>query len=471
MLQVRNKVLRCMTVVEHHVLKAYVSSVNEVFKRGLTDLNWTSLRIAPFVSSCSKSLEIMATVLVDVRKHLCEVEEAVIAIEGMTFFDENDFKSFAKLSVLDFVEIAKAKRTERVQSLVHKYRSIKPLLLKIEMIVEESDSGASPSLGKLYSYWEKRIYNALVTIVIRSLNSLLLMLRSVQNSECSCHLDVTVIPDICDAYAIPSLQDMEKYMYDLVRSIPESCRQVTRWMHGSCLEAPPQLVYYGVCEEAHQYSFYTDVSRNTFVKNLFIEVNEEILHHFSQIHGMLHRWLQYDVSYGLSDEEKKASVEKLTTEDPPYKLLEEKISTFQSLEFLMKQLLVNEEAESAEKSKSAHPIISKLIGIFHVDFSEFARLIANQARQWRLLYGSILHNIVKTRVDACTKRRQTFADAYSINLDSTAKLIDLLNAIGSVSDVENDTREALLDLKNRFATLFAYNIHVDKEETYIASIL
>lgn len=460
-----------MSVVEHLVLKAHVSNVNEVFKRGLTDLNWTSLRIAPFVSSCSKSLEIMATVLGDVRKHLCEVEEAVMAIEGMTFFDENDFKSFAKLSVLDFVEIAKAKRTERVQILVHKYRSIKPLLVKIEIIVEESDSGASPSLGELYSYWEKRIYNALITVVIRSLNSLLLMLRSAQNSECSCHLDVTVIPDICDTYAIPSFQDMEKYMYDLVRSIPESCRQVTRWMHGSCSEAPPQLVSYGVCEETYQYSFYTDVSRNTFVKNLFIEVHEEILHHFSQIHGLLHRWLQYDISYGLSDEEKKASVEKLTTEDPPYKLLEKNISNFQSLEILMKELLVNEEVDSGEKSNSTQPIISKLIGIFHVDFSEFARLIADQARQWRLLYGSILHNTVKTRVDACTKRMQTFADTHPINLDSTAKLIDLLNTIGSVSAVDSDTREALLDIKNRFATLFAYNIQVNKEEAYIASIL
>jgi len=51
------------------------------------------------------------------------------------------------------------------------------------------------------------------------------------------------------------------------------------------------------------------------------------------------------------------------------------MSNFQSIEFLMQSFLVNEKAYSAEKSKSTHPIISKIIGIFYVDFSDFARLI------------------------------------------------------------------------------------------------
>jgi dynein heavy chain len=281
LLQVRNKILLSMSVVEQHVLKTHISNVNEVFKRSLT-LNWTSFRIAAFISSCSKSLEKMVTVLGDVRKHLFEVEEAVIAIEGMMFFEKNYYIGFSMLSVLEFVEIAEAKRRERVKGLVRKYLSIKPLLLKIEMIVEESDSGAAPSLRELYSYCEKRIYNALITAVIRSLNSLLMMLRSFQSSECTCRLDVRVKTDNSDSYAISSLQDIEKYMKDLIRSIPESCRQVTRWMHGSCLEVPPQLLSFGVCQEIFEYSFFTDVLRNSFVKNLIIEANEVILHDFSQ---------------------------------------------------------------------------------------------------------------------------------------------------------------------------------------------
>jgi hypothetical protein len=77
-------------------------------------------------------------------------------------------------------------------------------------------------------------------------------------------------------------------MYDLIRGIPESCRQVTRSMRGSCLEVPPQLVSHGVCQEIFEYSFFMNVSRNFFVKNLIIEANEVVLHDFSQICRLVH---------------------------------------------------------------------------------------------------------------------------------------------------------------------------------------
>jgi hypothetical protein len=84
-------------------------------------------------------------------------------------------------------------------------------------------------------------------------------------------------------------------MYDLIRGIPESCRQVTRSMRGSCLEVPPQFVSHGVCQEIFEYSFFMNVSRNFFVKNLIIEANEVVLHDFSQICRLVH-----DIKHTLS---------------------------------------------------------------------------------------------------------------------------------------------------------------------------
>ena len=121
-----------------------------------------------------------------------------------------------------------------------------------------------------------------------SLNSLLLMLCSFKNSDHPCRLDVSVKQDNSDSYATPFLQDIERYMYNLIRGIPESCRQVTRSMRGSCLEVPPQFVSHGVCQEIFEYSFFMNVSRNFFVKNLIIEANEVVLHDFSQICRLVH---------------------------------------------------------------------------------------------------------------------------------------------------------------------------------------
>jgi dynein heavy chain len=276
MLQVRNEILRCTSVLEQHFLKPHVSRVHEVFKPGFTTMNWTSLRIVAFASSCSKSLEKLMTVLNDVRKHIGKVEEAVNAIEGMAIFDQTDYLSFSKLSVLDFVEIAESKRQERVKSLMQRYRSVQPILLKVEIAVEESDSGASPSLNELYAYWEKRIYNALVAVVIRSLESFISLLRSPSESGCPCRIDIQIKPNMTDTYMVYSLQDIQKCMNDLVNSILESCRKFIRWMKGSCLEAPSQVVSHSGFEEMYDYSFFDDVSRNAFVKNLMIQANEEV---------------------------------------------------------------------------------------------------------------------------------------------------------------------------------------------------
>ncbi len=59
---------------------------------------------------------------------------------------------------------------------------------------------------------------------------------------------------------------------------------------------------------------------------------------------------------------------------------------------------------------------------------------------------------------------QCFTTTLQMNPKSTAELITILNTIASVSDVNNDMQQALLDIKNRFATLYEYEVQVDEEE-------
>lgn len=87
------------------------------------------------------------------------------------------------------------------------------------------------------------------------------------------------------------------------------------------------------------------------------------------MHDELYSWLQYDIFYGLRDEEKCYSLEKLIDNDTPYRFLEENMSNFQQLEVLMQSLLTNEMACRTEQL--LQPSTSKHIGIFVVEFSDF----------------------------------------------------------------------------------------------------
>ena len=52
-------------------------------------------------------------------------------------------------------------RNNIVETLVQKYRSIGPLLIKMESLVANTNTGKSKALKEYYAYWEKRVFYAL----------------------------------------------------------------------------------------------------------------------------------------------------------------------------------------------------------------------------------------------------------------------------------------------------------------------
>jgi dynein heavy chain len=52
-------------------------------------------------------------------------------------------------------------RSTVIDSLVAKYRSISPLLLKTESLIANTNTGKSKVLKAYYAHWEKRLFTAL----------------------------------------------------------------------------------------------------------------------------------------------------------------------------------------------------------------------------------------------------------------------------------------------------------------------
>ena len=60
-------------------------------------------------------------------------------------------------------------RSQKISVLLEKYKSIAAVLLKVESLVSGTGTYRSPSLFQYYEYWEKRIYNAIVVMIVRGL--------------------------------------------------------------------------------------------------------------------------------------------------------------------------------------------------------------------------------------------------------------------------------------------------------------
>ena len=63
-----------------------------------------------------------------------------------------------------------------------------------------------------------------------------------------------------DIQITPSANDITKSVNKVVKIILETAHQFVRWMDGTCIETPPQIVVED--EEPIVFSFYTDISAN-----------------------------------------------------------------------------------------------------------------------------------------------------------------------------------------------------------------
>jgi hypothetical protein len=128
----------------------------------LVALNWTSQRIPTFASFGSKALDKFQSFLKDARRHMNDINEVVEGIANADLVGcKSNSASNLPMNIEDLGDLVARSRASILDHLVCQYRSIKPLLLKVEMLVADADSGCSPVLTESYSYWEEQVESAL----------------------------------------------------------------------------------------------------------------------------------------------------------------------------------------------------------------------------------------------------------------------------------------------------------------------
>ena len=64
----------------------------------------------------------------------------------------------------------------QTELLLHKYRTIAPLLGKTEELVVGTNTGKCPQMSSYYQHWETKVFNSLTKMVLRAMMTLNLLL-------------------------------------------------------------------------------------------------------------------------------------------------------------------------------------------------------------------------------------------------------------------------------------------------------
>ena len=74
------------------------------------------------------------------------------------------------MSLIDFYNYFQEQLKRTFGELVEQYRQINEQFLKsIEGFIEMKNTRASPNMKEYYYYWERRVYNALIKMVLRGI--------------------------------------------------------------------------------------------------------------------------------------------------------------------------------------------------------------------------------------------------------------------------------------------------------------
>ncbi|KAF0719904.1 Aste57867_701 [Aphanomyces stellatus] len=455
MLRQYDSLLEGLSAVETHLLRSQLKDLDDVLRVGFYPLNWNSQRIVSFIESCLKALNQFANIVSQIHKSSKMIEEVVVNIENTMLIKISDYEDGVVTEVGEFYELMERNRMTRIDELVQNYRSIGPLLIKVEEVVAGVNTGSSPKLATYYMYWERRIFNAITKMIIGSMTTFQALLN-VHQKDLSKADQKLKRPPLCkikatmnskDIVVTPSLSDMYKYLSKCVKHIVESAKAFVRWMHGTCRETEPQVI--NEDEEPIVFTFYSDISQNPYVIKMTLSLNQEIHKVFNIINKYLDSWRRYDTVYSLWNAKRRAALDKLGEKKPSCVYFDTRMASYARL------------AESVRNQPT-----EKETDFLQINCLAVAVTIAKQSEKWKDDYGKILHELSAKKLSAICAKIDGFETDLQSDPRDLGSLKALLNTIAVISAASMEMELEYTDIVERYRTLQTYSIELgDPQES------
>lgn len=174
MLREYNEAVHSLSEIEKKLLEDQIRKLNRALEPGHESLNLSSLGIPDFIDNCVRAINEFRDVKKKVGKSAGMIEDIVKSIEDSVILREYDFESRKENvqlpSVMEFYNYFEEHMKKTVEELVEKYKLISENFLRnIEESILNTSSKNAKIMKEYYYYWERRVYNGLVKMILRAL--------------------------------------------------------------------------------------------------------------------------------------------------------------------------------------------------------------------------------------------------------------------------------------------------------------
>jgi dynein heavy chain len=417
-----------------------------VIKPGAKRLNWSSLGIQDYITKCEEALSKFESLSNQVLKNAQDIEERLQTIETACLFKDpfkNADPSGQPLEAKAFFEAQETHRSNVLSALARKYNAIGPLLTKIEGLVVYTNSGKSQRLKGYYAFWERRIFDCITKMVVNNLRFL--------NDILKCGSPVFTVETLLSTPEIvlhPPVNELYKVLVQTMRDIIEGTRVFTRWMNGTCLEAPPKQV--PEQDDPVFFTFFSDVQLHPSVLELANTVQQTIQKGIMDVMRYLAGWKKkYKPLWRMQMD---STLDKFASRKPSFVSYDDKMQFYSQ---------VAEEVMTYPKSFKCGFVL------LHLD--PLSTAIHDSARLWVTSLGKYLNESAWAALSQLKEEIDKLAEDLQTETENLESLKFVLGVIAKVREISLDVELRYRDVQERYRTLAMYSIEVAEEEVTLAS--
>jgi dynein heavy chain len=437
---------------EKKLLAANLNEIRRIIKPGLSRLNWNSLGIPEYLVKCNQEINKVSSLVNQIRKNSSNIKHIIDQISQCILVKEPSEDEI--MDVIEFFDMNNKHRAQCVESLVQKYNSIGPLLIKMESLVANTNTGRSKMLKEYYAYWESRVFWAINYLIINNMQimeSLLIFSQKKVKRVPAAKIfkprhaplfKVQAILSAPEIVTVPAAPDIYKLMVKLTRGLVDTSKQFHRWQNGSCIITPPQKV--SDEDEPFIFSFYSDVVNNQVILNLVSNLNNAMSKSFLSLGRYLDTWRKYRPLWKV---DKAITLEKFAQKKPNVINYDDKLVFYSKL------------AKDVEAQLS-----TKDIDFIRVNTTPLQAAIHSEASSWIFSIGCHLHQVCKDGFDTISSRIATHRNNLSKVPTDLNELTFVLNTIAEIWATSEDTERQYLEVAESYRTLLMYKIDLDKGE-------
>ncbi|NXO84818.1 DYH10 protein, partial [Sitta europaea] len=368
MLERYHKLMEMMSEAETKLLDHYIQELLRILKAGHKRLTWKSVGIGEFIVQCTQTIGKLELLVHQIHNISDDLNSRLLSIESTNLFKFPRSKNGDKHpGAKEFFDYVKCEQAKEVEQLVRKYSAIPQLLIEVERRVAYTNSGKSPKLASYYAYWENRIYQVLIQLIVKNLQAFnATILANVSQFQIEAVLSV---PEIT---LQPNATEIEKMTVQSIQDCVGVTKRFVRWMRGTCIECPPQHVK---ADEVVIFSFYSDVSQSPLIIEQAVLITQNVQKLLASLNKCLNQWKRYDP---LWKSDQGAVLDRLAAEKPACVIFDE------HLQFYMK----------AAQEVTQQPLI-KDEQFIRLQLAPLASAVQEYAKSWVMSLGKLLNELAR----------------------------------------------------------------------------